>query len=81
MMGKNKKYIYDTELDFGDTNIPSGIIRNRKTEQYGCVIHKSELNEIRTWYQFKDTDFYFDLKWMPKYMIEEVVEELLPYFD
>ena len=77
---KNKNYLYDTKIVF-EGGLPTGIITNRKTDQYGCVIHKSDLNDIRNWTQFEDSDFYFDLKWMPKYIIKEVIEQLKPYFD
>ena len=77
---KNKKYLYDIEIVI-ENSLPTGIITNRQTKQYGCVIHKSDLNNIRNWIQFEDSDFYFDLKWIPKYMIKEVIKQLKPYFN
>ena len=78
---KNKKYLYDIKLELSDSDFPTCVITNRKTEQYGCVIHKDDLNEIRNWKQYKDTDFYFDLRWIPNYMIKEAIEKIKSHIE
>jgi hypothetical protein len=51
------------------------IITNKKTNQYGCVIKKEDAKTITTrkYYQYKNSNYSYDLKWIPNYMIEKAI--------
>lgn len=51
------------------------IITNEKTKQYGCIIKKDDAEKITTrkYYQYKNSNYSYDLKWLPNYMIDQAI--------
>jgi hypothetical protein len=54
-------------------------ITNRKTEQEGLLITKSDFESGvgRPFYPHKDGKYYYDGKWIPKYILDEASEMLI----
>lgn len=51
------------------------IVTNKKNNQYGCIIRKEDAEKITTrkYYQYKNSNYSYDLKWIPNYVIEKAI--------
>ena len=65
------------KIKIWETNTHSyAVITNLKTKRYGCVVPRKEAEIITTrkYYPYsKDNNYWYDVSWIPNYMIDEAV--------